>query len=61
MVYDKTDLGHRPQLSFTHSELALVYQAAKGSRGQAHGASAPEEVNDQGPAATNIAITKWRP
>ena len=29
MVYDKEDLEHRPQLSFSHSELALIFQAAK--------------------------------
>ncbi len=32
MVYDKDDLQTMPQLNFTHSELALVYQAAKGNR-----------------------------
>lgn len=32
MVFDKEDLQHMPQLVFTHTELAHVVEAAKGSR-----------------------------
>ena len=29
MVFDKEDLEHRPQITFSHAELALIFQAAK--------------------------------
>lgn len=32
MVYDREDLRNRPQLTFTHTELAHVVEAAKGNR-----------------------------